>query len=222
VTLAASATNGTVGSPVTATASIQEGAIPAGQITFKAFPPGDANCSGAASFSSIVSVAGNGSYRSAAFVPSRIGTFRWTAGYSGDVNHAPVATGCGDATSLISQARPSISGGAGQRLTLGASFRATATLQGGYVPAGKITFQIYGPGVAGCAKPLSVDTVAVAGNGTVSSDPFDAKRPGRYRFVASYSGDVANQGAAEPSSSVSSGQATSNAKESRHSAAAPR
>jgi hypothetical protein len=202
VTLSASATGGTVGTPVNATATIQEGAIPTGQISFKAFSPGDANCSGAAAFTSAVSVSGNGSYRSAAFVPRRVGTFRWTVGYSGDPNHAPTTAGCGKATSSVSKAGPSIAGKVRRRLTVGTPFRDTATLQGGYSPAGTITFRIYGPVAAGCAKPLFVDTVAVAGNGTFSSDPFVALRPGRYSFVASYSGDAANQGAIEPCDSV--------------------
>ncbi len=196
--LTAGATSGTVGEPVTATASIQEGAIPAGQITFTAFSPAVANCSGAPVFSSTVSVSGNGSYHSAAFVPTRVGTFRWTVSYSGDPNHSPTTAGCGKATSSISQARPSITSAVPQGLTVGTSFQVTATLQGGYAPAGRISFQIYGPDPADCAKPLAVDTVAVAGNGTVLSDPFVARRPGHYSFVASYSGDVANQGATEP------------------------
>ncbi|HSR94895.1 MAG TPA: hypothetical protein VLK56_08515, partial [Solirubrobacterales bacterium] len=107
-TLAASATDATVGHPVSATASIQEGAIPTGQITFTAFSPGDTNCSGAAAFSSTVDVSGNGSYRSAVFVPTRVGTFRWTVSYSGDPNHAATTAGCGKATSSVSPASPSI------------------------------------------------------------------------------------------------------------------
>jgi Bacterial Ig-like domain (group 3) len=198
VTLAASATSGTAGDPVTATASIQEGAIPAGQITFTAFSPGDANCSAAAAFSSTVSVSGNGSYRSAVFVPSRVGTFRWTASYSGDPNHAPATVGCGNATSTVSQARPSIANGLMPRLTVGTSFGITATLQGGYAPTGTITFEIYRRTAAGCAKPVVVGTVPVAGNGTISSDPLVARQPGTYSFVASYSGDAANQGTSDP------------------------
>lgn len=202
VTLTAGATGGTVGGPVTATAMIGEGAIPAGQITFKVFSPGDANCAGTAAFSSAVSVSGNGAYSSAAFVPSRVGTYRWTVSYSGDVNHAPATAGCGKATSTVTQARPSIAGRVRQRVPVGTAFRDTVTIQGGYAPAGTITFRIYGPVSAGCAKPLFVDTVAVAGNGTVRSDPFVALRPGRYSFVATYSGDARNQGAAEPCDSV--------------------
>ena len=202
VTLAASASSGTVGTALEASATIQEGAIPAGQITFKAFPPGDTTCSGTPSFSSVVSVAGNGSYRSAAFAPPRVGIFRWTVAYSGDVNHFPTTAGCGKAASTVAQAIPSIAGAVGKRLTVGTSFRDAATLQGGYAPTGTVTFRIYGPVAGGCAKPVFVDTVAVAGNGTVKSDPFVTQRPGRYSFVASYSGDAANKAAAEPCDSA--------------------
>ncbi len=194
-TLAASATNGTVGNPVTATASIQDGAIPTGQITFKAFPSEDMNCSGAAALSSTVKASGNGSYHSAAFVPSRVGAFRWTVSYSGDQNHAPASVSCGKATSNVSQARPSIASDVSQRLTVGTPFKVTATLQGGYEPGGTITFEIYRRVGAGCARPVVVGAVPVAGNGTISSGPLVARQPGAYSFGASYSGDAANQSA---------------------------
>ena len=195
VTLAASASSGTVGSPVTATASIQNGAIPAGQITFKAFAPDDANCSGAAAFSSTTDVSGNGSYRSAAFVPSQVGTFRWTVSYSGDPNHAAASVGCGNATSNVSPASPSIASNVTQRLTVGTSFKVTATLQGGYAPGGTITFEIYR---ADCTKPVVVGTAPVTGNGTIDSGPLVARQPGSYSFVATYSGDAANRGVTDP------------------------
>jgi hypothetical protein len=198
VIMTTGATSGTVGNAVTATASIQEGAIPAGQITFTAFSPGDTSCSGAAAFSSTVDVSGNGSYDSAAFVPSQVGTFRWIVSYSGDPSHAPTSAGCGNATSNASPASPSIASGVTQRLTVGTSFRVTATLQGGYTPGGMITFEIYRRVGAGCAKPVVVGTAPVAGNGTINSGPLVARRPGTYSFGASYSGDAANQGATDP------------------------
>jgi hypothetical protein len=202
IVLTASATGGTIGNQVTATATIKEGAIPSGQIIFRAFPPSDANCSGAASFSSTVKVSGNGSYRSATYTPPRVGAFRWTVAYSGDVNHSPATVGCGKATSSIAQAKPTISGAVKQRVVVGTTFRDTATLLGGYTPGGTITFRVYGPVASGCAKPAFVDTVAIIGNGTFNSDPFIAQRPGRYSFVASYSGDASNQGTIEPCDSA--------------------
>jgi hypothetical protein len=203
VTLAVDAGGGTIGDPVSATATIGDGAIPTGQITFKAFPPGDPTCAGAAAFSSTVNVSGNGQYRSQAFAPSRVGPFRWTVEYSGDVNHIAATAGCGKAASTVTQAAPSIAGAVVQRVTVGTSFQDTATLRGGYSPGGTITFQIYGPVASGCTKPAFVDTVAIAGNGTFSSDPFVAPRPGRYSFVATYSGNSANRGATEPCDSAS-------------------
>ncbi|HEX7278764.1 MAG TPA: hypothetical protein VF255_03970 [Solirubrobacterales bacterium] len=197
VTLAAGAGSATVGSPVIATATLGAGAIPSGEISFKAFPPGDANCSGPPAFGSSAKVSGNGSYRSAALVPTRVGTYRWTVAYSGDPNHAPATAGCGAAASQVAQAQPSISGVVPQRITVGTAFRDTVTLQGGFSPRGTVTFRIYGPGQKGCAVPDFVNTIAVSGNGTFSSDPFVALRPGRYGFVASYSGDAANQSASE-------------------------
>jgi hypothetical protein len=202
VTLAVSATGGAVGDPIEATATIQKGASPTGQITFKAFSPGDTNCSGAAAFSSEVKVSGNGSYSSATLVATRAGSFRWTVAYSGDPNHAPTTAGCGKAVSRIAQARPSIAGTVPHRIAVGTSFRDTATLQGGYVPGGTITFRIYGPVKGGCTEPAFVNTVAVTGNGRFSSDPFVTLRTGRYSFVASYSGDTSNQAASEPCDSA--------------------
>ncbi|HEX5989863.1 MAG TPA: Ig-like domain-containing protein [Solirubrobacterales bacterium] len=198
VTLTASAGGGTVGTPVTATATLREGAVPGGQIIFRAFPPGDAGCSGAAAFTSSVAVAGNGTYGSAPFVPDRVGTFRWTVTYTGDANHAPAAVGCGGATSAVSRAKPAISGAAPQRIAVGNAFSDAVTLQGGFAPNGTVTFRIYGPVAGGCAGAAFVNTVAVTGNGTVNSDLFVPQRPGRYSFAASYSGDAENQPASEP------------------------
>jgi hypothetical protein len=198
VSLTASAGQATIGSSIAATATLQDGASAGGQIVFKAFTPGDANCSGAVAFSSTVQVGGDGTYRSEAFEPSRVGTYRWTIAYSGDTYHSPTAVACGKAASAISQAKPSIAGAAPQLTTVGTPFSDAVTLKGGFAPNGTVTFRIYGPIAAGCTGSAFVNIVAIKGNGTVNSDPFVALRPGRYSFVASYSGDSENQGASEP------------------------
>jgi len=203
VTLTATATAGTVGTPVTAAATISEGAIPGGQIVFQAFAPGDTSCSGSPAFSSTVAVSGNGKYRSAELTANRVGTFRWTVAYSGDGNHAPATVACGKAASAISQAKPSIAGAVPQQVTVGTPFSDAATLKGGFAPNGTATFRIYGPVAGGCGGPAFVNTVAVKGNGAINSDPFVALRPGRYSFAVSYSGDAENQGASEPCDSPS-------------------
>jgi hypothetical protein len=198
VTLTAGAGGGTIGSPVTAGATLRQGASPGGQIVFKAFTPGDADCSGTAAFTSTVSVTGNGSYLSAPFTPARVGSFRWTVAYSGDASHAAAAVGCGKASSAITPAKPTIAGAAPRRIAVGTAFRDAATVLGGFGPDGTVTFRIYGPVAGGCAGAAYVNTVAVKGNGTVSSDPFVPLRTGRYSFAVSYSGDSENQAASEP------------------------
>ena len=92
-----------------------------------------------------------------------------------------------------------------QKIAVGTAFSDAATLQGGFAPNGTVTFRIYGPVAGGCAGPAFVNIVAVNGNGTVSSDPFVALRPGRYSFAVSYSGDAENQAASEPCDSPSPG-----------------
>ncbi|MEZ5078661.1 MAG: hypothetical protein R2725_14605 [Solirubrobacterales bacterium] len=197
VTLTTSASSGTIGGAIAATAAIGEGASPAGLITFKAFGPDDASCAGGAAFAATTTVAGDGSYASAPFVPSQVGIYRWTVSYSGDLKHAPVTTGCGAAISSLAQAQPTIAGHVKQRPKVGTPFRDVATLSGGHAPSGTVTFRIFGPGSSGCGRADYVDTVEISGNGTVRSDPFVAQRPGRYVFVASYSGDAANRTATE-------------------------
>jgi hypothetical protein len=197
VNLTASATSATVGNPVAATATIREGAIPGGQITFAAYAPTDASCTGTPSFSKTVDVVGNAEYHSDPVVPTRTGSFRWVVSYSGDANHAATRTTCGAPTSTIGAARPSIASTVPQELSVGTPFQITATLQGAFAPTGTVTFRIYGPNATSCGKPLSTNTVTVSANGTVSSAPFVALNPGRYLFVASYSGNSNNQAAAE-------------------------
>lgn len=198
VSLSATADQATVGSTIAATATLQGEAAPGGQIVFKVFPPGDTNCSGAVAFSSTVPVAADGTYRSDALQPGRVGTYRWTVAYSGDTFHSPATVACGKAASAVSQARPSISGAVPQVTAVGTPFSDAVTLKGGFAPNGTVTFRIYGPTAGGCTGSAFVNIVAIKGNGTVSSDPFVALRPGRYSFTASYSGDSENEGVSEP------------------------
>jgi len=83
------------------TATLSGGVAPTGTITFQSFGPNDASCTGAAAFTSMLSVAGNGSYVSADFAPASVGTYRWIATYSGDAANAASATACNDANESV-------------------------------------------------------------------------------------------------------------------------
>lgn len=83
-----------LGGPIRDSASLTGGNSPTGTVTFKAYGPNDATCAGPVAFSSVVAVSGNASYQSAPFTPTAVGTYRWTADYSGDVNNNPVSSPC--------------------------------------------------------------------------------------------------------------------------------
>jgi len=74
--------------------SIMNGFHPTGTITFTAFLNNEARTR-TPSFTSIVSVDGNGNYASQPFTPQIPGTYRWQASYSGDVNNAGFSSTCG-------------------------------------------------------------------------------------------------------------------------------
>ena len=197
MTLTASATAAGLGGPVSAAAVLAGGTNPGGQITFAAYAPSNAACSGAAAFTSTVAVTGNGPYASAPFVPAQAGAFRWIVAYSGDGFHPPAATACGIATSTVAKAVPAIVAAVKRKLTVGDTFQVKALLSGAQAPTGLVTFTVYGPNPSGCGRPLAVDKVKVSAAGPTLSDPFTAERPGRYLFVAEYSGDASNQVASQ-------------------------
>jgi hypothetical protein len=102
----------TIGGSISDTATLS-GVAPGagGSITFKAYGPDNTDCSGTAAFtSSAIPVSGNGNYSSGSFTPTAVGTFRWTASYTGDANNQPASSGCNAAgeTSFVIKASPQI------------------------------------------------------------------------------------------------------------------
>jgi hypothetical protein len=89
------------------TATLSGAVNPGGTIQFRLFGPNNATCSGSPIFTSVQSVAGNGSYSSTSFSPTAPGTYNWVAAYSGDGTNPAVATACGDANESFTVAAPS-------------------------------------------------------------------------------------------------------------------
>src|SRR5687767_14806099 len=91
-----------IGGQLTDVATITGRVSPAGasSVTFRLYGPNDANCTGAAVFTSTKSVPAAPvspvSVTSDAFTPTAVGTYRWVASYSGDDNNAAVAGACND------------------------------------------------------------------------------------------------------------------------------
>lgn len=194
------ATSGTIGSSVSAGATLAGGLDPTGSITFDLFGPDDATCSGDPAYTSgPVAVNGDGAYPSPGFTPVPAGTYRWIATYSGDSNLGSVSTSCGAAgtVSTIGRMLPSLAVGSAAGGTVGDAASIEATLAAGYNPTGSITFRLFGPDDATCSgsPAFSSDPVAVHGDGVHSSPEFTPDTAGTYHWVASYSGDGNNDSA---------------------------
>jgi hypothetical protein len=195
----------TVGSPISDTASLTGvGATAGGTITFKAYGPDDANCSGTAAFTSQpIAVSGPGNYGSGNFTPTQVGTYRWTASYSGDASNQSATSACNAAneSSVVNQAKPKIVTSATQSATIGSAISDTATLSDATSTAGgTITFKAYGPDDANCSGTAAFTSqpIAVNGNGNYGSGDFTPTASGTYRWTASYSGDANNEATSSP------------------------
>ncbi|MEO8486700.1 MAG: hypothetical protein ABI585_10220, partial [Betaproteobacteria bacterium] len=194
-----------LGGTVTDTATLLNGTLSTGTITFTLYGPNDATCAGAPVFtSSPVTVNGNGSYVSTpAYAPTAIGTYRWIASYSGDGNNNPIAGLCGDANEsvVVSQATPAIVTIASVGGVIGISVTDNATLSGGFSPTGNIVFQLFGPSATVVCNAgnlvFTSSPIAVSGNGSYGpSNAFAPTVAGTYRWIATYSGDPNNVGVA--------------------------
>lgn len=191
----------TVGSPISDSATLSDGAHPTGTITFKVYGPGDSSCTGSPADTSTVTVTGNRTYMSNAFTPSAAGTYRWIATYSGDDDNDGAATSCNDEGESVVVAhpvvQPALTTTASSPAPVGSAIRDTAHLSDGATPTGTITFEVFGPNDTSCAQPPAASsTVAVDGNGDYMSDAFTPTEVGTYRWVTYYSGDDSNHPAA--------------------------
>jgi hypothetical protein len=189
-----------VGDSIADTAELTAEHSPAaGDVTFRAYGPADATCSGSAAFTSTVPIAGGGTASSAAFTPAVAGVYRWVASYAGDANNDAANGACNDPgeTVTVAKASPAIRSVASPAIVIGGTVGDTAVLTNEAKPAGgHVTFSLYGPGDAACSGPPAFTTIAAVGDdGTASSTAFTATAPGTYRWIAEYGGDPNNDAA---------------------------
>ena len=177
-----------------------------GTVTFNAYGPDDTTCAGAVAFTStnnLGAVAGGiATATSGSFTPTAVGTYRWVASYSGDVNNKPVAGACGDSneSAQIDKRQPTISTDASNGGALPSVALSDVATVGNLTPnaGGAVTFKLYGPDDATCAGAViftSTNNIgAVAGGvATATSGTYTATAAGTYRWVASYGGDAKNK-----------------------------
>lgn len=203
LTTAADPTSAEAGDTLSAQSTLSNGDDPTGTLTFRLFAANDAACTSEV-YRSDVAVTGNGAYlatsgtQTGSAVATMPGTWRWAVAYSGDDANEPSTSGCAEdpvtvtkaTTSLTAVATPDV---AERRDALSV----TATLEGGYLPGGAVTFTLYRP-----SKHDPPCTV-VAATGTVNVSQGQASfgvtlprnaRLGSWEWVAEYAGDANNLG----------------------------
>lgn len=184
-----------VGKAISDSAVLAGGQAPTGTISFKAYGPDDATCSGTPAVSSTKTVTGNKTYGSGDLVPKRAGEYRFVVRYSGDAANAAVADSCGAAneTVTVSKVHPKVTATASADTTIGHDISDTVVIAGGHSPTGTITAAVYGPNATSCTgTPAATSAVPVSGNGTYHPAAFHPTAIGGYQYVTSYSGDANN------------------------------
>ena len=183
----------TIGGSISDTATLAGGFNPTGTITFRQFGPNDTNCTNPSVFTTTKAVNGNGSYTSAAFNPTLVGTYRWVASYGGDANNNAVSGACNDANEsvVVSPATPGIATSAAESVVIGNAIHDTAVLSGAVGATGTITFNLYATADCG-GQALFTDTRTVNGNGSYGPVTFTPDAVGTYHWIASYGGDGNN------------------------------
>jgi hypothetical protein len=106
------------------------------------------------------------------------------------LSHGVTFAGVGTVTPTIVTTPNPVNG------TVGTMLNDSATLSDGLDPTGTITFNLYGVNDPTCgAAPIFTNIVTVSGNGVYStSTGFTTVEAGTYHWIATYSGDVSNDG----------------------------
>src|SRR2546422_515825 len=170
-----------------------------GTIMFTVFRPNNATCAlpGTPAGSAVVS--GDGTYPSSP-VSFFFNDTATTEIYSLSLHDAlPITTVCNapNETSVVSKASPTVTTSATPQATAGGTISDQALLAGSSGPnaTGTISFTVFGPNNATCALPgTPAGSAVVSGDGTYPSSPVPVVLAGAYRWIASYTGDVNNNG----------------------------
>ena len=122
------------------------------------------------------------------------GSYAFKAAVPGSSNYLGDFSDCEPFT--VDKASPSIVTSATDATGASTTISDSATLSGGYNPAGTITFKLYGPSATpSCTSTNLLFTsspVTVSGNGTYGPVSFSPLAVGKYYWIASYSGDANN------------------------------
>ncbi len=187
------------GGDISDTATLTGGFNPTGTVTFRLFGPGDTTCETPIA-TRVGTVSGSGTASSGTVSAGGVGTYNWTATYSGDASNNPVTSPCGDEQVVIVKATPGITTKPSGSVPAGGVVSDTATVTGGFNPTGTVTFKLFAPGDTACATPIATRTDTLSGSGTAASGNVTIGAAGTYRWTATYSGDANNNSVTSPCS----------------------
>jgi hypothetical protein len=190
----------TRGGTISDTATLAEGEGLGGAIEFQLWGPSTPNCEGSPLETWTVPVIGDGEYSSGQYAATEVGTYNWAASYTNADADPPLSGTCGDANESVTvgKAQPTISTSATPGVVLGGQVGDVATLGGGDSATGTVTFELFEPGDTFCTGTPVFTHVGQLGEEfaepeVVRSAAFTPARAGKYRWVASYSGDGQNE-----------------------------
>ena len=196
----------TLGQPIFDVAHLSGSTLGAGgTITFKAYGPNDPNCANAPAFTSAaIPVNGDGNYNSGNFTPTAVGTYLWTASYTGDQHNSTASTACGDAneSSVVTKAPSSTATelhnnaseaviALNSSVALGTNVHDKATVSdsvAGVDPTGTVSFTFFANNDCS-GQGTAKGTVALVAGVAHPSQASGALAAGDYGFRAHYNGD---------------------------------
>jgi hypothetical protein len=186
----------TVGGSLAVTAQLSGADGPTGTIELELFGPNDSSCIGPPVFEETIqadphttSYAGGGTQ-----VATEVGTYHWIATYSGDGQNEEAVSSCAAGEQLVTKAVPTIGITPSPGVTVGGEVEAAATLTGGYERGGQIELALYAEADPACVgAPVFSKTMEVSSTTTgYESGSVAPPAAGTYHWVATYSGDAAN------------------------------
>jgi hypothetical protein len=124
------------------------------------------------------------------------GTYEFWAVYSGDQQNNGSSSNCGDETVIVDKASPSFTTSAlpTGNIVVGTAtdISDTATMSGGYLPSGNVSFQLYLENTCTTAVAGVGGTVALSSGSATYSTNWTPTSPGDYFWKVQYLGDDNN------------------------------
>lgn len=169
------------------------GSNASGTVTYNVYPT--SNCSGTATFSSVVIVTSSVVPPSAPFTAAPAGSYQWQAVYRPSPTQQ-LKSVCGSEPLVVTSA-PGLTTVLSTSVALpGTVVTDQATLQGATSDAsGTVTYSVYAAGDCS-GGPVFTSAVPVSSGSVPTSGGFSAGQTGSYQWRAVYSGDSKNQPAA--------------------------